>query len=97
MAILNILRTLGNVYDHLVHLCWFGTFTPVLVSCTKKNLATLLYIAPFTCITCDVKTSALAAASCQELSHVLRNKKRINLLLMLKSHYMYCISEVVPY
>jgi hypothetical protein len=38
----NILQTFGIFYDHLVHLCSFGTFFPVLVSCTKKNLATLL-------------------------------------------------------
>jgi hypothetical protein len=38
MAICNILWTLGMFYDHLVHLVHFF---PVLVSCTKKNLATL--------------------------------------------------------
>jgi hypothetical protein len=36
-AILNILRLFGIVFDHLV--CF-----PVLVSCTKKNLATLYLI-----------------------------------------------------
>jgi hypothetical protein len=35
MAICNILRTSGICYDHLLH------FFPVLVSCTKKNLAAL--------------------------------------------------------
>jgi hypothetical protein len=38
LAIWNILRIF---YEYLVHLCSFGTFFPVLVSCTKKNLATL--------------------------------------------------------
>jgi hypothetical protein len=44
-----ILWPFGIFYDHLVHfvfiwyvLCSFGTFFPFLVSCTKKNLATLL-------------------------------------------------------
>jgi hypothetical protein len=45
MAIWNILPTFGIFYDQLVHLmtvlCSFGTFFPVLVSCAKKNLATL--------------------------------------------------------
>jgi hypothetical protein len=36
MAIWNILRIFGIFYDHLVHLFSFGTFIPVLVSCTKK-------------------------------------------------------------
>jgi hypothetical protein len=45
-----ILWPLGIFYDHCVHfmiiwyiLCSFGTFFPVLVSCTKKNLATLVH------------------------------------------------------
>jgi hypothetical protein len=44
---------LGIVYGHLGYfitiwyfLCSFGTFLPVLVSCTKKNLATL-HLNPF--------------------------------------------------
>jgi hypothetical protein len=43
MAIWSILRTFGIFYDHLVHFVfiWY-TYIPVLVSCTKKNLATLL-------------------------------------------------------
>jgi hypothetical protein len=40
MVIWNILWTFGIFYDRLVHLV-FGTFSPLLVSCTKKNLATL--------------------------------------------------------
>jgi hypothetical protein len=35
-AIWNILQTFGIFYIHLVHLCSFGTFFPVWVSCTKK-------------------------------------------------------------
>jgi hypothetical protein len=42
-AIWNILRIFGIFYDHLVHLCSFGTLFQVLVSCTKKNLATLIF------------------------------------------------------
>jgi hypothetical protein len=38
MAIRNIFKTSVIFYDHL---CKFVTFFPVLVSCTKKNLATL--------------------------------------------------------
>jgi hypothetical protein len=38
IIIWNIIRTFRIFYDHLVHLCSFGT---ILVSCTKKNLATL--------------------------------------------------------
>jgi hypothetical protein len=41
MAIWNILGTFGIVYEHFVHFVLFGIFFPVLVSCTKKNLATL--------------------------------------------------------
>jgi hypothetical protein len=37
-AIWNILLTFGTLYDHLAH---FGIFFPVLVSRTKKSLATL--------------------------------------------------------
>jgi hypothetical protein len=41
MAIWNILRTLGIFYDHLVHFMLIWYIFPVLVSCTKKNLAAL--------------------------------------------------------
>jgi hypothetical protein len=41
MAIWNILRTLGIFYDHLVHFMLIWYIFTVLVSCTKKNLATL--------------------------------------------------------
>jgi hypothetical protein len=57
MAIWNILQTFGIFYDQLVHfvfiwyahfvLIWYAHFVliwyifPVLVACTKKNLATL--------------------------------------------------------
>jgi hypothetical protein len=48
MAIRSILRPFGLFYGHLVYLvaiwyilCLFGAFFPVLVSFTKKNLATL--------------------------------------------------------
>jgi hypothetical protein len=40
MAIRNIF------YDHLVILWYFGIFSPVLVYCDKKNLATLKMTAP---------------------------------------------------
>jgi hypothetical protein len=58
MTIWNILRTFGIFYDHLVHfvvfiwyilLCSFGTFFPVWVSCTEKNLATLFLTAKAMC------------------------------------------------
>jgi hypothetical protein len=49
MVIWNILQTFGIFYRHLGYfmtikyiLCSFGTFLLVLVSCTKKNLATLV-------------------------------------------------------
>jgi hypothetical protein len=41
MVFWNILRTLGIFYAHLATLCSFGIFSPVLVYCVKKNLATL--------------------------------------------------------
>jgi hypothetical protein len=41
MAIGNILRTFGIVYNHLVHFVFIWYIFPVLVSCTNKNLATL--------------------------------------------------------
>jgi hypothetical protein len=45
-AIWNILWRLGIVYDHLVHFVFilYSFIFPVLVSCTKKNLATLFGI-----------------------------------------------------
>jgi hypothetical protein len=41
MAVWNILQTFGIFYDHLVNIVfiWYS-FILVLVSCTKKNLAT---------------------------------------------------------
>jgi hypothetical protein len=42
MAILNILRTSGIFYNHLVHFTFIWYIFPVLVPCTKKNLATLV-------------------------------------------------------
>jgi hypothetical protein len=42
MAIRNILRTLGKFRDHFDHFVLFGTFFPVWVSRTNKNLATLV-------------------------------------------------------
>jgi hypothetical protein len=45
MAIWNILQTFGIFYDHLVHFMFIWDIFPVLVSCTKKNLATMAKIA----------------------------------------------------
>jgi hypothetical protein len=42
MAIWNILWRFGIFYDHLVHFVLIWYIFPVLVSCTKKNLATML-------------------------------------------------------
>jgi hypothetical protein len=43
MAIWNILRTFGISYDDLVYIfISVGTFFSVLISCSKKNLATLV-------------------------------------------------------
>jgi uncharacterized membrane protein (DUF485 family) len=36
-------RTFGIFYDHVVHFVFVFTFLPVLVSFTKKNLATLVF------------------------------------------------------
>jgi hypothetical protein len=41
MAIWYILHPFGIFYDHLVHFVIIWYIFPVLVSCTKKNLATL--------------------------------------------------------
>jgi hypothetical protein len=41
MAIWNILRTFEIFYDYLVHFVFVWYSFPALVSCTKKNLATL--------------------------------------------------------
>jgi hypothetical protein len=41
MAIWNILRTFGIIYDHVVQVVFIWYIFPVLVSCTNKNLATL--------------------------------------------------------
>jgi hypothetical protein len=40
-AIWNILQTFGIFYGHLLHFVFIWSFFPVLVSCTKNNLATL--------------------------------------------------------
>jgi hypothetical protein len=45
-AIWNILQTFGIIYDHLVHLVLIFVYFPVWVSCTKKNLASLLATLP---------------------------------------------------
>jgi hypothetical protein len=42
MVLLNILQSFGIFYGHLVMLWYFSVFCLVLVSCFKKNLATLL-------------------------------------------------------
>jgi hypothetical protein len=42
IAIWNILWTFGILYGHLVHFVFIWYIFPVLVSCTKKNLATLI-------------------------------------------------------
>jgi hypothetical protein len=44
MAIWNILQTFGTFYGRLVHFVFIWYIFPVLVSCIKKNLATLVYI-----------------------------------------------------
>jgi hypothetical protein len=41
MAIWNILQTFGIFYDHLVYFEFIWSIFPLLVSCNKKNLATL--------------------------------------------------------
>jgi hypothetical protein len=43
-AIWNILVTFGIFYDHLVHFLFIWYIFPVLVSCAKKNLATLMTV-----------------------------------------------------
>jgi hypothetical protein len=40
-AIWNILQTFGLFYDHLIYFAFIWYIFPVLVSFTKKNLATL--------------------------------------------------------
>jgi hypothetical protein len=44
MAICNILCPFGIFYDHWVHIVFIWYIFPVLVSCTKKSLATLFAI-----------------------------------------------------
>jgi hypothetical protein len=41
MTIRNTLQTFAIFYDHLVHFVIIWYIFPILVSCTKKNLATL--------------------------------------------------------
>jgi hypothetical protein len=47
IAIWNILRTLGICHDLLVHFVFMWYIFPVLVSCAKKNLVTLIQIFRF--------------------------------------------------
>jgi hypothetical protein len=42
MAIWNILPTFGIFYNYLAYFVFIWHISPVLVSCTKKNLATLV-------------------------------------------------------
>jgi hypothetical protein len=42
MAIWNMLQKFGSFYDHFVHFVFIWYIFPVLISCTKKNLATLV-------------------------------------------------------
>jgi hypothetical protein len=42
MAFCNISRTFGIFYNHMVHFVFIWYIFPVLVSCTKKNLASLV-------------------------------------------------------
>jgi hypothetical protein len=42
MAICNILLRVGKLYGHLVHFVFIWGIFPVLLSSTKKNLATLI-------------------------------------------------------
>jgi hypothetical protein len=44
MLIFNILRSFGIFYGRLVMLWLFGIFSPILVYCINKNLATLVII-----------------------------------------------------
>jgi hypothetical protein len=46
MAIWNRLRPFGTFYRHLISKRRFGIFSPVLVCCIKKNLATLKFSSP---------------------------------------------------
>jgi hypothetical protein len=39
----NVIDICCDICDHWHIVCSFGTFFPVLVSCTKKNLATLCF------------------------------------------------------
>jgi hypothetical protein len=41
MVIWNILQSFCIFYSHLVMLWLFGIFSPIMVNCVKKNLATL--------------------------------------------------------
>jgi hypothetical protein len=51
MAFLNILQTFRKFYDHLVHFVFIWYIFSVLVTCTKKNLATLLTTQSFSIYT----------------------------------------------
>jgi hypothetical protein len=62
MAIWNFLQTFGIVYDVLFILCLFGTFVRYLVSCTRKNLATL-----FKCF-CEGKREMCSSGRNQKLT-----------------------------
>jgi hypothetical protein len=42
IAVWNICQTFGIFFDHLVHFVFIWYIFPVLASCTKKNLATLI-------------------------------------------------------
>jgi hypothetical protein len=44
MVIWNILQTFGISYDHLLPFVFIWYIFPVLVSCTKNNLATLIWM-----------------------------------------------------
>jgi hypothetical protein len=71
MTIWSILQSFGIFYDHLVHFVFMWYIFPVLVSCTKENLATLF--AKIICITLSRTMSCyrdvFARWCCPEIKH----------------------------
>jgi hypothetical protein len=72
MAIWNILRAFGIFYSHLVHFMFIWKKNPVLVSCTKKNLATLVCAVGVYCI---VVTSSLATKEIEAMGRDVESRQ----------------------
>jgi hypothetical protein len=75
LAIWNILWKIGIFYDHLVHFVFIWYIFRVLVSCTMKNLATLVEGTPWALTTLEIAFSGVYAMTAMPF-HLFRGEFR---------------------